>query len=165
MIKNITIVTLLAVIAVGGVMAVSGQGNQAEIAVDIAVWEDKETGNFYASTRPQGGEWQTQRRDDPLDMRFTQTQRYWRSNIIKIVAPFTIDWEALANAWKIGNPPWSWEAICTLPEGRTGSGGGYDTPEEARDAGWAWVRDNCINTTTGPEPIEPSEVIVTPASR
>ena len=165
MIKNAIIVLLLAVIAVGGSLAVQGQSGQPEILVDIAVWEDKETGNLYASTRPEGGNWETQRRDDPLNMRFTETTRYWRSNIIMITAPVIIDWEALANAWQIGNPPWSWEATCSRPKGRTETSGGYDTAVEARDAGWAWVRANCVHTTTELEALTPSEVIVTPDSR
>lgn len=164
MIKNAIIVLLLAVIAVGGTLAVQGRSAQPETSVEIAVWEDKESGNLYASTKPEGGNWKTQRRDDPLNMRFTETTRYWRSNVITITAPVIIDWEALANAWQIGRPPWRWEATCTRPKGRTETGGGFDTAAGARDAGWAWVRANCVHTVTEGEPLDPSQVIVTPDS-
>lgn len=167
MFKNLVIVTLLAVIAVGGALAVRAQNAQSTVSVGIAVWEEKATGNLYASFRPDGGTWKTQALDDPLDMRFTESSsgRFWRSNIVWITAPVSIDWEAIQNAWRIGNPPWRWEATCTSPAGRTGGGGGYDTPEEARAAGQAWVAGNCISTTSGPDPLEPSEVIVIPSSR
>lgn len=160
--KNLVIVALLAVIAVGGVLAVRAQ-DQGTVTVGVAVWEEKTTGSLYASILPQGGTWKTQTIDDPLDMRFTESRsgRFWRSNIISLTVPVTIDYDA----WRTGNPPWRWEASCTLPVGRTGSGGGYATVDEAHDAGWAWVDANCISETDGPEPLEPHEVIVTPASR
>ena len=165
MFKNLVIVALLGAIAVGGAFMAQAQVIEDDISVDVAVWEHKETGEFYASTRPEGGIWQTQRRDDPLNMRFTETRNYWRSNIVTITAPFEFDYGEYLNRWRLGNPPWSFEARCTRPVDRTGSGGGYATADEAHDAGWAWVSANCINTTSGPEPLEPSEVIVSPASR
>ncbi len=165
MFKNLVIVMLLGVVSVGGALMVQAQIIEDEISVEIAVWEHKETGQLYASTRPEGGSWQTQRRDDPLNMRFTETASYWRSNIVTITAPYEFDYGEYLNRWRIGNPPWSFRTECTRPVGRVGTGGGYNTAEEARTAGYAWGAANCINTTSGDEPLEPNWVEVTPASR
>ena len=59
---------------------------------------------------------------------------------------------------------WGWAGACTDGSGNAGTGGGFATSAAAGSAGWSWAAATCDNTTDGPEPLEPVEIVVYPES-
>lgn len=90
--KNLIIATLLAVIAVGGALAVFAQSQTVETTanVEVTVWQRVSDGALYLSTRPEGGSWTTHQ--EALDMsQFSRTRRFRQGSAITVAVPVSVE--------------------------------------------------------------------------
>lgn len=93
--KNLVIIALAGVIAVGGILHVVAIG-QTEVRglarVEVTVWEHVEDGRIYLSTRQQGGVWTTHDQT-PVDLTVpSESGAFWQGRPIAIDVPvaFTV---------------------------------------------------------------------------